>query len=197
MSDGESILQTLTGALRPLRRAALGLGSNIGERLENLQAGVDALLDSPEIEAYGVSPVYETAPVGGVDQPDFLNAVVVVDTTLDPQQLLERAHAVEEALGRDRSREQRWGPRTLDIDVLAVGDLVVAGPIGSSGTGGAVDDDVVLPHPRLHERAFVLVPWADVDPSFLVPQQGSVREILAGVDATGARRRADLVLALS
>lgn len=183
-SDGASIFETLTGALRPIRRAALSLGSNRGERLDNLQGAVDALFDSPEIQAYGISPVYETDPVGGPDQPKFLNAVLVVDTTLDPRQLLERAHAVEEAFGRDRSHEERWGPRTLDIDVLAVGDQVH-------------DDAIVLPHPRLHERGFVLVPWADVDPSFEVPGHGPVRALLERVGAAGVRRRTDVSLALS
>lgn len=183
-AHSEAIVDTITGNLRPIRRAALGLGSNLGEREDNLQGAVDALLDSPEIHAYGVSPVYETTPVGGPDQPDYLNAVLVVDTTLSPKSLLERAHAVEEAYGRDRSTEERFGPRPLDIDVLAVGDR--QGEL----------EGVTVPHPRIMERAFVLAPWADVDPSFDVPGLGTVRQLLDKVGSDGVRRRADLALDL-
>ncbi|RJK96032.1 2-amino-4-hydroxy-6-hydroxymethyldihydropteridine diphosphokinase [Vallicoccus soli] len=191
--DAVELVDTITGSLRPIRRAAFGLGSNLGEREEALQGAVDALLESPEIHAAGVSPVYETAPVGGPDQADYLNAVLVVDTTLPPRALLERAHAVEEAYGRDRAREERWGPRPLDIDVLAVGDQVVTG--GGDGAGG-----LVLPHPRAAERGFVLAPWADVDPGFRLPGSRTVRELLDEVAGRGGlqgvRRRPDLALVL-
>jgi 2-amino-4-hydroxy-6-hydroxymethyldihydropteridine diphosphokinase len=111
---------TLTGDLRPLRRAAFALGSNLGERLDFLQGAVDALTDSPEIVPVAVSPVYETEPVGGPPgQPTFLNAVLVVDTTLSPRSMLERAMATETAYGR--TRDEPDGSRTLDVDVLAVG----------------------------------------------------------------------------
>jgi 2-amino-4-hydroxy-6-hydroxymethyldihydropteridine diphosphokinase len=180
----ENIVDTLTGQLRPWRRAALGLGSNLGDRLENLQGAVDALLGSPEVQAVSVSPVYETEPVGGpAEQPAYLNAVLVVDTTLSPRTLLERAHAVEEAFGR--VREERWGPRTLDVDVLAVGDKVVE-----------EDDGLVVPHPRAHERAFVLAPWADADRDATLPGHGRVVDLLDKVDRSGVRRRDDLVLEL-
>lgn len=187
--DGATIVDTITGSLRPIRRAALGLGSNLGESLDNLQGAVTAFLDTPDVFAYAVSPVYETDPVGGPDQEDYLNAVLVIDTTLSAQNLLERAHAIEEAFGRDRSREERWGPRTLDIDVLAVGEL-------TAGDGDAAAG-VQVPHPRLHERAFVLVPWNDVDPSFAVPGHGPVHDLLVVVGTDGVRRRADLFLTLS
>lgn len=186
-SETASIVDTITGSLRPIRRAALGLGSNVGDRLDTLQGAVSALLDSPGVHAYGVSPVYETAPVGGPAQALFLNAVLVVDTTLTPVSLLERAHAVEEAFGRNRPREQRWGPRTLDVDVLAVGDRVSA----------PAAEGLLLPHPRLAERAFVLVPWNDVDPSFAVPGLGSVHELLLAVGTSGVHRRTDISLDLS
>lgn len=174
---------TLTGDLRPLRRAALALGSNVGDRLENLQGAVNTLTEAPELVAVAVSPVYETVPVGGPpDQPPYLNAVLIVETTLSPRTLLERAQATEIAYGR--TRDEHWGPRTLDIDVLAVGDKVIDTP------------DFKLPHSRLAGRAFVLAPWADVDPDFLVPGMGSVRMLLSGVDTSGVRRRDDLVLEL-
>ncbi|HEU4675032.1 MAG TPA: 2-amino-4-hydroxy-6-hydroxymethyldihydropteridine diphosphokinase [Motilibacteraceae bacterium] len=188
-----SVVDTITDSLRPIRRAALSLGSNVGDTLENLQGGLDSLLDTPGVEVYAVSPLYETDPVGGVEQPPFLNAVVVLDTTLSPRSLLDRVHAIEEAYGRDRSREERWGPRTLDIDVLAVGDRVIDDrPDGDPAAPG-----MVLPHPRLAERAFVLAPWNDVDPSFEVPGRGRVRDLLAAVGTAGVSRRPDLALDLS
>jgi 2-amino-4-hydroxy-6-hydroxymethyldihydropteridine diphosphokinase len=169
---------TLTGEMRPIRRAALALGSNLGDRLDYLQAAVDALTESPEIIAVAVSPVYETEPVGGPEeQPMFLNAVLVVDTTLSARSLLERAHAVEDAFGR--THEEQWGPRTLDVDVLAVGDRVV------------VEADLAVPHPRLADRAFVLTPWADVDPDFEVPGVGVVGELSESVGRAGVRRTDD------
>ncbi len=178
----ETIVDTLSGSLRPIRRAALGLGSNLGDSCELLQNAVETLLESPELAMVAVSPIYQTEPVGGPAQPDYLNAVLVVDTTLSPADLLERAHTVEAAYGRERGVES--GPRTLDIDVLAVGDKVV-------------DGEIVLPHPRAHERAFVLVPWNDVDPDFVLPGHGRVADLAAAVDRSGVRRREDLALVVS
>ena len=97
------------------RRAVLALGSNLGDRLENLQGAVDVLFDAPGVDFVAVSPVYETAPVGGPEQPDYLNAVIVVDTELSGQTILDRAHGIEEVFGR--VREQTWGPRTLDVEI--------------------------------------------------------------------------------
>ena len=174
---------TLTGDLRPLRRAALALGSNLGDRLEYLQAAVDALTDSSEIIPVAVSSVYETEPVGGPEeQPPFLNAVLVVDTTLSPRSLMERCQAAEDAFGR--TREVPKGPRTLDVDVLAVGDKTVQ------------DDDLEVPHPRLAERAFVLVPWAEVDPEFTVPGVGRVGDLSDAVSKAGVKRLDDAELEL-
>jgi 2-amino-4-hydroxy-6-hydroxymethyldihydropteridine diphosphokinase len=174
---------TLTGDLRPLRRAALALGSNLGDRLEYLQAAVDALTDSSEIIPVAVSSVYETEPVGGPEeQPPFLNAVLVVDTTLSPRSLMERCQAAEDAFGR--TREVPKGPRTLDVDVLAVGDKTVQ------------DDDLQVPHPRLAERAFVLVPWAEVDPEFTVPGIGRVGDLSDAVSKAGVKRLDDAELEL-
>lgn len=137
---------------RAVRRAYLGIGSNLGDRLAHLQAAVDVLAGAPEITVVAVSPVYETEPVGGPPQDDYLNAVVAVDTTLSPHGLLDAAHGAEAA--EHRVRAERWGPRTLDVDVLLVGDEQVHDP------------DLEVPHPRLTERAFVLVPLADLAPEW-------------------------------
>jgi 2-amino-4-hydroxy-6-hydroxymethyldihydropteridine diphosphokinase len=135
---------------RTTTRAYLGLGSNLGDRLAYLQSAVDRLVAGPEVVVVAVSAVYETRPQGGPPQPDYLNAVVAVDTSRSPRQLLELAQELESAAGR--VREERWGPRTLDVDVLMVDDQVVDEP------------DLVVPHPRLWERPFVVAPLADVDP---------------------------------
>ncbi|WP_416975187.1 2-amino-4-hydroxy-6-hydroxymethyldihydropteridine diphosphokinase [Streptomyces sp. 4F14] len=164
--------------------AVLSLGSNLGNRLETLQGAVDALEDTPGVRIKAVSPVYETEP-WGVDpasQPSYFNAVVVLKTTLPPSSLLERAHAVEEAF--DRVRAERWGARTLDVDIVTYADVV--------------DDDpkLTLPHPRAHERAFVLAPWYDVDPDAKLPGRGAVAELLGEVGREGVVPRADLELHL-
>jgi len=158
----------------------LALGSNQGDRLATLQGAVEALAGTPGLTVAAVSPVYETDPVGGPEQPDYLNAVVLVEGDLAPRALLERSLTVEAAFAR--TRDVRWGPRTLDVDVVAVGDLRVAEP------------DLLLPHPRAAERAFVLVPWLDVDPDAALPGAGRVADLLAGLDLSGVRRRTDLVL---
>lgn len=166
------------------RRAVFALGSNLGERIENLQGALDALLEAPGFKLVGVSPVYETIPVGGPDQPDYLNAVLVVETTISPETLLERARGVEDAFGRTREVALRWGPRTIDVDVVAVGDCTVDG------------SELTLPHPRAHERSFVLVPWSDVDPEAELPGRGRITDLVADVGHAGVRRRDDLVLQL-
>jgi 2-amino-4-hydroxy-6-hydroxymethyldihydropteridine diphosphokinase len=158
----------------------LGLGSNQGNRLVTLQGAVDALAETAEVRVVAVSGVYETDPVGGPEQPDFLNAVAVAETTLTAHALLERVHAIEQQFGRVRS--QRWGPRTLDIDVVALGEEVIDDP------------DLVVPHPRAAERAFVLVPWVEADPSASLPGRGPVADILDGLDTSGVRPRRDLSL---
>jgi 2-amino-4-hydroxy-6-hydroxymethyldihydropteridine diphosphokinase len=149
---------------RTTRRAHLGIGSNLGDRLAYLQLAVDSLAAADGVDVVGVSPVYETAPVGGPEQPDFLNAVVAVDTTLTPHELLAVAQGIEAEA--ERVRAVRWGPRTLDVDVLLVGDERVDAT------------DLVVPHPRLAERAFVVVPLADLDPAWrsrIPPDAASVR----------------------
>ncbi len=129
-----------------------------------------------------VSPVYETVPVGGPPQPDYLNAVLLARTTLPSRTLLGYLHEIEAAYRR--VREVRWGPRTLDIDIIAVD--------GEAST----DPELTLPHPRAHERAFVLAPWHDVDPGAVLPGHGPVAALLAAMDTSGLRR-ANLGLALA
>ena len=163
-----------------VRRAVLALGSNRGDRLETLRRAVKALADTPGLRVLAVSPVYETDPVGGPEQPDYINAVVLAETSLTPRALLEQAFAVEDAFGR--VRDLRWGPRTLDVDVIALGGLVVSEP------------DLQVPHPRAHLRAFVLVPWRDVDPAAALPGVGEVTTLLASMDESGVRARPDLTL---
>ena len=172
---------TLVGQLPPLRRAVLALGSNLGERFANLQGAVHCLADSPEIQIVAVSPVYETVPVGGPPQAgEFLNAVVLADTTLSSARLLDRVRAIEEAFGRERSEPA--APRTLDIDIIALGQRRFASA------------ELTLPHPRAHQRPFVLRPWLDVDPAAEIPGHGQVADLLASLDAAGVRRRDDLRL---
>ena len=134
-------------------RAYLARGSNLGERAQHLQAAVDALTATTGVVVVAVSSVYETDPVGGPDQGRFLNAVVALDTALTPRELLAVAHRLEAAARRVRN--ERWGPRTLDVDVLLVGDAVVSEP------------DLVVPHPRMWERGFVLAPLHDLAPDLV------------------------------
>lgn len=175
--------ETLTGQVRPVRRVALGLGGNLGDVAETLQLAVDALLDTPETAALRISSVWQSPPAGGPPgQPDFLNAVLVLESSLPARLLLERAHVIEVALGRDRATEPHWGPRTIDIDLLAVGDREQS------------DADLALPHPRAHERAFVLLPWSEADPDAVLPGAGPVADLAAAIDPAGARVRRDLQL---
>ncbi|GAB3712390.1 2-amino-4-hydroxy-6-hydroxymethyldihydropteridine diphosphokinase [Mariniluteicoccus flavus] len=171
---------TLSG-MRPLRKVVFALGSNLGDPLENLQGALDSLGNTPDVIIVDVSPVYETDPVGGpADSPQFLNAVVVAETTLQTRTLLERAQAIEDAYGRER--EHRNDPRTLDVDLVVVGQVQQNDP------------ELTLPHPRAHERAFVLVPWHDVDPTGELPGHGPIAVLLEDVDTSGVRRRDDLAL---
>jgi len=150
---------------RPMSRAVLSIGSNLGDRLATLQGAVDAF--APWLVT--VSPVYETPPWGPVPQGDYLNAVLIVaDPGAAPRDWLDRAHAAEQAAGR--TRDVRWGPRTLDVDVVDVDGLV------------SDDPTLTLPHPRAAERAFVLVPWADADPAAVLGGRPVV-ELVTALDA--------------
>ena len=154
-----------------MHRAVLALGANLGDRLAAIQGAVDALVADPDIEVTSASPIVETDPVGGPEQPDFLNAVVIVRTSLTPPELLHRAQAIEERW--HRVREERWGPRTLDVDIIVFDELRSADP------------RLTLPHPRAHERAFVIVPWLQIEPDAVLPGVGPVRDL--AVDTSGVR----------
>ena len=174
---------TMTGGMRPIRQAVLAIGSNLGERLNRLQGGVAALEDTPEVTIVAISSVYETAPVGAPEGSGrFLNAVVLIDTTLTVHTLLDRALAIEDAFGRERNEAN--APRTLDVDLIVVGDRVAA------------DDQLTLPHPRAHERGFVLAPWLEIDPEGEIPGKGFVADLIGGVDISGVTRREDLEIIL-
>lgn len=138
--------------------AYLGIGSNLGDRLAHLQRAVDALAAVDGIRVLAVSRVYETDPVGGPAQGDFLNAVVEIDTSLAPRELLEVAHTTERLA--ERVRTVRWGPRTLDVDILRFGDERVH------------DADLEIPHPRMEQRPFVLAPLHDVAPELVAVPVG-------------------------
>ena len=173
---------TLSGEMRPIRRAVLALGSNLGERMASLQGAVDAIADTPDVWITGVSPVYETEPVDSPpDAKTYLNAVVLIDTTLAASRLMDRALAIEDAFDRERSEVQN-APRTLDVDLIVVGDR------------RSEEDSLRLPHPRAHERAFVLRPWLDVDPTAELPERGAVADLLDQADQSGIKVREDLVL---
>lgn len=150
--------------------AVLSIGSNVGDRLAFLRLAVQALAP------YAVSPVYQTAPVGGVEQDDFLNAVLLCE--LSAAGAWDRAQDAERRAGRERSL--RGGPRTLDVDVVDAGPPMPAG--------------LVVPHPRAHERAFVLAPWLDLDPAAVLPGHGPISLLLSTLGRGGVRRRDDLVL---
>jgi 2-amino-4-hydroxy-6-hydroxymethyldihydropteridine diphosphokinase len=172
--------------LHTARQAVVALGSNLGNRLDTLQGAVDALADTPGVRIVAISGVYETEAVGGPEeQPNYYNAVAVLRTSLPPHALLERANAVEDAFGRVRT--VRWGARTLDVDILTYQGVT------------SDDPELLLPHPRAHERAFVLAPWLDADPAAEVPGLGAVAELLQGLggeQAQGVRRRDDIGLRL-
>jgi 2-amino-4-hydroxy-6-hydroxymethyldihydropteridine diphosphokinase len=152
-------------------RAYVGVGANLGDRERTIRRAIDILAAQPGIELVGVSPLRETEPWGPVEQPAYLNGAVALDTELAPRDLLDVLLDVEQSLGRDRSTEVRFGPRTLDLDLLVHGDLVHDEP------------GLTLPHPRLHERRFALEPLADLDPELVVPGWGTVSELLASLDA--------------
>ena len=138
----------------PPVRTILALGSNLGESRNTLSDAVAALAGHPQMTLLDVSPVARTRPVGGPDQPDYLNLVAAFDTTLDPQALLEHCHDVENR--HHRKREVRWGPRTLDVDIITY------------GTDHVDDPELTIPHPRAAQRAFVLQPWAWMDPGAML-----------------------------
>jgi 2-amino-4-hydroxy-6-hydroxymethyldihydropteridine diphosphokinase len=171
--------QDATARLAGERAVVLSLGSNLGDRMANLQLGVD-VLGSGGVCCTAVSGVFETAPIGGPEQADYLNIVLLAMTALPVSDVLRLCAAAEAAAGRVRT--VHWGPRTLDVDIITYGDDVSARP------------ELTLPHPRAHERAFVLAPWLEVDPGAVLPGWGTVAQLLATIGTGGVRRRPELSL---
>jgi len=168
---------------RPLVRAYVGLGANLGDREDTIRRAV-ALVDGlAGVAVVGVSSLRETEPWGPVEQPRYLNGAVAVETDLPARELLDALLDVERRLGRARDDEERWGPRTIDLDLLLYGDLVLDEP------------GLDVPHPRLHERRFALEPLAELAPDALVPGRGTAAELLRGLDTPpqGTGSRADAV----
>ena len=152
-----------------MTRAYVGLGANLGDRDVTLRAALDRLAAEPGIELVAVSSFRETDPDGYLDQPRFVNAAAAIETALGPRELLDRLLAVERDLGRTREGP-RFGPRTIDLDLLLYGDVVLDEP------------GLTLPHPRLHERRFALEPLAELDPALVVPGRGPVQTLLTELD---------------
>ena len=146
-------------------RAWIGLGSNIGDGAAAIRAALHALAETRGLTVQRVSGLYRSAPWGRPDQPDFTNAVAELDIAVKPQALLARLLEIETELGRKRD-EERWGPRMIDLDLLCVGNIMLDTP------------ELSLPHPRMHERAFVLKPLLEICPGFEIPGRGTARECL-------------------
>ena len=158
----------------------LSLGSNLGDRLNHLSKAVTALAKQPRIKVIKVSSVYQTKPVGGPEQDDYLNAVVKIQTELSAHELLAVTQSIENNEGR--VREVRWGPRTLDIDVLTYDDLISA------------DDKLTLPHPQISERAFVLVPFFEIDPQATISGLGKVADLYQQIAKFDVQLNSDMKL---
>jgi 2-amino-4-hydroxy-6-hydroxymethyldihydropteridine diphosphokinase len=152
----------------------VALGSNLRDPQAQVEAGIEELAMLRDTRLAAASSLYRTAPVGFLDQPDFINAVAKIETELTPRALLDELLAIEQRFSRVRG--QKNGPRTLDLDIILYGDDRYA------------DDTLTIPHPRMHERAFVLVPLAEIAPDLIVPGLRAVRELAAGVDASGITR---------
>jgi 2-amino-4-hydroxy-6-hydroxymethyldihydropteridine diphosphokinase len=150
--------------------AFVGLGGNLGDAAATLRAAVDALAGLPETRLLQASSLYRTPAWGLEQQADFINSVAMLETRLDPRTLLEALLAVERDFGRQRAAASRWGPRTLDLDLLLYGESVIAEP------------GLHVPHPHLHERAFALVPLLEIAPDILIPEQGRARDALSRLD---------------
>lgn len=152
-----------------MARAYVGLGANLGDRAETIRLALDRLAATPGLEVVGVSALRETDPVGITEQPRFLNGAAAIETELAPRELLDRLLEVERALGRVRTGE-RYGPRTIDLDLLLYGSDAVDEP------------GLTVPHPRLHERRFALEPLAELDPALEIPGHGAISALLASIE---------------
>ncbi|HWV55068.1 2-amino-4-hydroxy-6-hydroxymethyldihydropteridine diphosphokinase [Pseudorhodoplanes sp.] len=155
--------------------AYVAFGGNVGDARTTIARAIDAFCEGTHVTLLARSSYYRTPPWGVTEQPPFVNACIAVDTRLSPRGLLDRAHEVERSFGRDRRNETRWGPRTLDIDILTYGDDLIDEPM------------LTLPHPRLFERAFVLVPLVEIAPDATIGGR-SLREALDRLDTTGIER---------
>lgn len=160
-----------------MAEAFIALGGNLGDVRATFDRAIATLCAGEGIRLTARSSDYRTPPWGVTEQPAFVNAVIIVDTTLDPHDLLERANNSERALGRRRERERRWGPRAIDIDLLTYDDLIL------------IDRDLILPHPHMLERAFVLVPLAEIAPDRVIAGV-TVADALARVDTSGIEKLA-------
>jgi len=145
----------------------LSLGANLGDPLGALTSALEALAQTEGVEVLAISSFYGTAPIGGPDQPDYINAVAVLETTLAPMAILDLAHQIE--ADHDRVRQERWGPRTLDIDLVVYDDVV------------SEDPTLTIPHPRAHQRAFVLVPWHELEPDAVLATFGRIADLIEHV----------------
>ncbi|OYN92590.1 2-amino-4-hydroxy-6-hydroxymethyldihydropteridine diphosphokinase [Parenemella sanctibonifatiensis] len=181
---------TLSG-MKPLRPVVLSLGSNLGDRLANLQGALMALRETPDLFIVDVSSVWETKPWSSPEQaegegrdvsqdPAFLNVVVLAETNQEPLTMLDRTMAIEDAFGRTRGEAN--APRTLDVDLIVMGKVEMDQPA------------LQLPHPHAHERAFVLAPWVEIEPKADLPGHGPIQDLLAKVDSSTVKRREDLAL---
>ena len=156
-------------------RAFIAFGGNVGDARTTLTRAIESFCDGERVRLLARSSDYKTPPWGVTDQPPFINACIEVETTLPPHDLLKRAHEVERSFGRDRAVERRWGPRTLDIDLLTYDDLRLD------------EADLTLPHPQLFERAFVLIPLIEIAPAAMVAGR-SLKDALAKLDGSGIER---------
>lgn len=156
-------------------RAFVAFGGNVGDARDTIARGIAQFCDGDRVRLIARSSDYKTPPWGKTDQAAFINACIAIDTALTPLGLLDRAHEIERAFGRDRHKEEHWGPRSLDIDLLTYGEETLDDP------------RLTLPHPRLFERAFVLVPLSEIAPDAVIAGR-SLREVLAGLDQGGIER---------
>lgn len=145
----------------------VALGSNLGNRLAKLESAIGSIGAFADVQY--VSSFIETDPVGGPEQPDYMNGVLIAESDLTPEEFLEKLHEIENAAGR--TREVRWGARTLDLDIIVAGEIIQDDP------------HLTLPHPRAHERAFVLQPWLEIEPGAVIPGRGSIEALLAALPA--------------
>lgn len=159
--------------------AWIGLGSNLGNPLRKVDEALERIESHPDVTRLRCSSFYRTPPWGDTDQGDFINAVVEIETGLLPLALLRQLQAIENQMGRQRD-QRRWGPRVIDLDLLLYGNRLIQ------------SENLQIPHPRLHERAFVLVPLGELDDTLTIPGHGKVRELLATLDLTDIVRVDDI-----